>query len=236
MKMIKYSFLMGLAMMGLLSCGKIVKVYTPADDVIQEINVTGEFNGIVTNGIADVEYTDDNEGGAPSITLEASPDLAQATKIYVKNGKLIVTQSEQSRNFNGGGQATVKVSCPGVKSFKTEGVGDIKIIKLNTPSITLETDGTGDIDCKSLTCKTIRAVTDGTGDIEIKNLNCTDAEFITNGVADIEVKNINAENIKAISYGTGDITLAGRYNSLISNSYGTGDIDTKGLKLKNNNK
>lgn len=223
---------MGLAMMGLLSCGKIVKVYTPADDVTRQINVDGEFNGIVTDGIADVEYTDDNEGGAPSITLEASPDLAQTTKIYVKNGKLIVTQSEHSRNFNGGGHATVKVSCPGVKSFKTEGIGDIKIIKLNTSDITLQTDGTGDIDCESLTCNTIKAITDGTGDIEIKNLNCTDAELTTNGVADIEVKNINAENIKAISYGTGDITLAGRYNSLTSTSNGTGDIHTKGLKFK----
>lgn len=230
MKIMNYSIAICLSMMSFVSCGKIVTVYTPGDNVTKDIEIPGEFTGIVTDGITDVIYTD----GKPSITLEATPDVAAKTEVYLKKGNLIVTQVGNNRNnFNGNSRATIKISYPGVNTFKTTGTGDININSVGAQDIKLITEGTGDIECQSIECNSVTAETSGTGDIYFKGLTCDYANFNTSGVGDIVAKGISAGDVTATSYGTGDITLSGKCSSLNTDKKGTGDINTKGLKVNN---
>lgn len=228
MKFLKYSLLLAAATLPIISCSKIVKIHTSKDNVTKQIEISEAFSSIETYSVADVEYTD----GPASVTLIASPELAKTTQVFVKDGVLIVTQDEQSRNFNGGGKAVVKVSYPGIDTFKTLGTGDIEITSLNGKNVIMETAGTGDIECGSVKSTTLMASTHGTGNINLDKVDCTKADFSTNGTGDIEVKHITAQNVFAVTNGTGDITIAGECTYISSLNDGTGEIYTKGLKRK----
>ncbi|MDE6007181.1 MAG: DUF2807 domain-containing protein [Muribaculaceae bacterium] len=210
-----------------------IKIGTSQKDygeaVTTTVNITEDFNTIITSGITDIEFVP----GPVSMTLTAPEKIIDNIKIEVRNGTLYVEEKKgfEIKNFSNNFQAKLTVSAPSVSKFETTGIGDFEIKRLHEKEVSLITTGTGDISLQTARCTKLSAHGSGTGDIDISYLSCVVAECSTSGTGDITFTRLVADRLNGTTSGIGDITVSGECKEATLESSGMGDINRKGLEI-----
>ena len=206
--------LSALCALALISCtcnvrignGKNGKSVTCKGPVITQSFDLADFNAIVINGHADLEFTQTD--GTYGVSVRANEEVFQHLNYRVENGVLIL-ETINKVNIRAD-EFDVYVSAPKLVSMEVNGAVDAKMAALNQPeSLEIDVNGAGDLELKNVTVPELNVEINGAGDLDCKGLNV--------GQLSIEVN------------GAGDVELEGKAGSCKLNVSGAGDIDARKL-------
>jgi len=204
-----------LCVLALISCtwnvhlgnGKSGKSITCKGPVVTRSFDLADFNAIVINGHADLEFAQTN--GTFGVSVKASEEVFRHLDYHVENGTLYLDTVDKV-NIRAD-EFDIYISAPTLTSLVVNGAADAKIRSLNqTEKLDVEVNGAGDFELKNIAVPQLGIEINGAGDLECEGLNV--------GKLSIDVN------------GAGDVELAGKAESCILHVSGAGDIDARKLE------
>lgn len=181
------------------------------NEQVSEVRKVDDFSSIRIKSVANVEFT---QGDKYSLRLEGKEKWVKLTTTEVKNGCLVI-------DFERGEKRSVK-NINGLKLYIT------------APTLEeVELTGVGSLECKEplkLDDFTLRI--NGVGSAEVADLACSRFTISLNGVGDAEV-NVDCDYLKARMGGVGSLELKGSADEADISRSGIGSVNTKRLKIKN---
>lgn len=181
------------------------------NEQVSEVRKVDDFSSIRIKSVANVEFT---QGDKYSLRLEGKEKWVKLTTTEVKNGCLVI-------DFERGEKRSVK-NINGLKLYIT------------APTLEeVELTGVGSLECKEplkLDDFTLRI--NGVGSAEVADLTCHRFTVSLNGVGDAEV-NVDCDYLKARMGGVGNLELRGSAGEADVSRSGIGSLNTKRLKIKN---
>lgn len=206
--------LSALCALALISCtwnvhignGKNGKTITCKGPVVTRTFALADFNAILINGHADLEFTQTD--GTFGVSVTANEEVFQHLNYRVENGTLILETIDKV-NIRAD-EYDICISAPALTSIEVNGATDTKIAALNQP---------GNLEMEI----------NGAGDMELKNITVPELSVEINGAADLECKGLNVGKLSIAVNGAGDVELSGKAQSCTLNVSGAGDIDARQL-------
>lgn len=207
--------LSALCVLALLSCtwnvhlgnGKNGKTVTCKGPVVTKSFDLADFNAIVINGHADLEFAQTN--GTFGVNVKANEEVFQHLNYRVENSTLIL---ETVDNVNiRADEFDIYVSAPTLADIQINGAVDASVVALNQQ-------------------ETLHVQVNGAGDLELKNVTTPELAIQINGAADLECKGLNVDTLNIEVNGAGDVELEGKAESCRLHVSGAGDIDARKLE------
>ena len=210
--------------------------------VSQERNASN-FSGVTLDGIGDVNiYCGENF----KVVVTTDSNLQDILTTNVRGNILYIDQLKNT-NIRNVTKMIIDVHMPELKSFKSDGggnieirnnvaenvnvtlsgIGDIKIINGKTSNFEIIHSGGGNIDVNNYQAKNVNVTLSGIGDIKFGNGKTSDLRINHSGGGNIDAQNYEAENADVTLTGIGDIKIWATKSLKIKHS-GGGDILYKG--------
>ena len=186
--------------------GKNGKSVTCKGPVVTRSFELADFNAIVINGQADLEFTQTD--GSFSVSVKANEEVFQHLNYRVENGTLILETIDKI-NIRAD-EFDIYVSAPKLTKIEVNGAVDAKIAALKQQ-------------------EKLEIEVNGAGDIELKNLIVPELEVEINGAGDLDCKGLNVGKLSIVVNGAGDVELEGTAETCTLNVSGAGDIDARKL-------
>lgn len=181
------------------------------NEQVSEVRKVDDFSSIRIKSVANVEFS---QGDKYSLRLEGKEKWVKLTTTEVKNGCLVI-------DFERGEKRSVK-NINGLKLYIT--APTLEVVELT---------GVGSLECKEplkLDDFTLRI--NGVGSAEVADLTCHRFTVSLNGVGDADV-NVDCDYLKARMGGVGNLELRGSAGEADVSRSGIGSLNTKRLKIKN---
>ena len=201
--------LSALCALALISCtwnvhlgnGKNGKSVTCKGPVVTKSFDLADFNTIVINGHADLEFAQTN--GTFGVSVKANEEVFQHLDYHVENGTLFLDTVDKV-NIRAD-EFDIYISAPTLTSLVVNGAADAKILSLNqTEKLDVEVNGAGDFELKYITVPELSVEINGAGDLECEGLNVGTLSIDVNGAGDVELEG-KAESCQLHVSGAGDI-------------------------------
>lgn len=180
------------------------------DEKVSEVRKVDDFSSIKITSVANVIFT---QGDRYSLRLEGKEKWVKLTTTEVKNGYLVISfkKGEKSvKNING---LKLYVTAPTLEVVELTGVGSLECKEpLKLDDFTLRINGVGSAEVADLTCHRFTVSLNGVGDAEV---------------------NVDCDYLKARMGGVGSLELKGSADEADISRSGIGSVNTKRLKIKN---
>lgn len=201
--------------------------YNNGGDTSRSFNLSG-FSSVEQHGVANLTII--QTSGNYSIEVNGTPELVEATKVYIKNGILYINQDKS--NVKGRSHLNVVISMPSLESIKNHGVGNISIAQLNQNKLNIESVGVGNVRIEKLNCNSLDIDNRGVGNITIGG-KASDVTIDNRGVGNVNTIELDAENVSADNRGVGNIkcSVSGKFSA---STRGVGSISYKGKPRSKN--
>ena len=177
-------------------------------DVISKSFDFKDFDQIVINGHADVDFT---QSSTWEVTVRTQENILDWLD-YKVEGTTLVIETKDNREF----RATtydIVIQAPELKRLTVNGASDF-----NVKGLRME----GDLDVQ----------VNGAGDLDFEGVVCDSFSIEVNGAADANLKAIDiAKDLKVQVNGAGDVDITGNAMDVSLEVNGAGDIDATGLKV-----
>ena len=168
-----------------------------------------DFDQIVINGHADVEFT---QSSAYEVTVRTQENVLEWLDYKVDGTTLIIETKEhrdiRAKNYD------LFIQAPQLKKLTVNGASDFNIkdhLRMDG-DLTVQVNGAGDLDFNRITCNSFS--------MEI------------NGAADANLHSIDIlKNLKVVVNGAGDVEISGNAKDVTLEVHGAGDIDATGLQV-----
>lgn len=169
-----------------------------------------KFDKIKTGIVAEIVFVQDKTG-VSKIEVKGNDNLLDIVKYEVRNGTLHIDK-KKGYKVRGKVDLTVTVTGASLTELNNDGVGNVTIKSLDTPSFKLDSDGVG-----SCELGTIKA-----GYFEVES----------DGVGSTEIDKLTARNVKIDNSGVGSVSVSGTADNAVLVNSGVGSIEAGGLKCK----
>lgn len=181
------------------------------DERVNEVRKVDDFSSIRIKAVANVEFT---QGDKYSLRLEGKEKWVKLTTTEVKDGCLIIDfkrgEKRSVKNING---LKLYVTAPTLEEVELTGVGSLECKEpLKLDDFTLRISGVGSAEVDDLTCRRFNVSLSGVGDAEV---------------------NVDCDYLKARMGGVGNLELRGSAGEADVSRSGIGSLNTKRLKIKN---
>ena len=180
------------------------------NEQVSEVRKVDDFSSIRITSVANVIFT---QGDDCSLRLEGKEKWVKLTTTEVKNGYLVISfkKGEKSvKNING---LKLYVTAPTLEAVELTGVGSLECKEpLKLDDFTLRINGVGSAEVADLTCHRFTVSLNGVGDAEV---------------------NVDCDYLKARMGGVGSLELRGSAGEADVSRSGIGSVNTKRLKIKN---
>ncbi len=180
------------------------------NEQVSEVRKVDDFSSIRITSVANVIFT---QGDDCSLRLEGKEKWVKLTTTEVKNGYLVISfkKGEKSvKNING---LKLYVTAPTLEAVELTGVGSLECKEpLKLDDFTLRINGVGSAEVADLTCHRFTVSLNGVGDAEV---------------------NVDCDYLKARMGGVGSLELRGSAGEADVSRSGIGSLNTKQLKIKN---
>ena len=181
------------------------------DERVSEVRKVDDFSSIRIKAVANVEFT---QGDKYSFRLEGKEKWVKLTTTEVKDGCLIIDfkrgEKRSVKNING---LKLYVTAPTLEEVELTGVGSLECKEpLKLDDFTLRISGVGSAEVADLTCRRFTVSLNGVGDAEV---------------------NVDCDYLKARMGGVGSLELRGSADEADISRSGIGSVNTKRLKIKN---
>ncbi len=180
------------------------------NEQVSEVRKVDDFSSIRITSVANVIFT---QGDDCSLRLEGKEKWVKLTTTEVKNGYLVISfkKGEKSvKNING---LKLYVTAPTLEVVELTGVGSLECKEpLKLDDFTLRINGVGSAEVADLTCHRFTVSLNGVGDADV---------------------NVDCDYLKARMGGVGSLELRGSAGEADVSRSGIGSLNTKRLKIKN---
>ncbi len=206
-----------------------VTIRPDARTVTRDVRVNGNFNEIMSRGMADVEYRQ-TRGGRTKVEIVGPQNLVEY--VDVKSGRGIL-EIGMTRNISVRGSSNLKVivSGPGVEKVSMTGSGDLRIIgPFESRRFEIASQGSGDVRFDRMRSDDLSILMRGSGDVDGGLVDTERINISLMGSGDVEIPQITAQTIDVTLSGSGDIEIGGRAGNATYKLRGSGDIDASRLR------
>ncbi len=181
------------------------------NEQVSEVRKVDHFSSIRIKSVANVEFT---QGDKYSLRLEGKEKWVKLTTTEVKNGCLVIDfergEKRSVKNING---LKLYITAPTLEAVELTGVGSLECKEpLKLDDFTLRINGVGSAEVADLTCHRFTVSLSGVGDAEV---------------------NVDCDYLKARMGGVGSLELRGSAGEADVSRSGIGSLNTKRLKIKN---
>lgn len=181
------------------------------NEQVSEVRKVDDFSSIRIKSVANVEFT---QGDKYSLRLEGKEKWVKLTTTEVKNGCLVIDfergEKRSVKNING---LKLYITAPTLEEVELTGVGSLECKEpLKLDDFTLRINGVGSAEVADLTCHRFTVSLSGVGDAEV---------------------NVDCDYLKARMGGVGNLELRGSAGEADVSRSGIGSLNTKRLKIKN---
>ena len=177
-------------------------------DVISKSFDLKDFDQIVINGHADVDFT---QSSTYEVTVRTQENIFEWLD-YKVEGTTLVIEAKDHRDV----RATtydIVIQAPELKKLTVNGATDFNVKGLRMD---------GDLDVQ----------VNGAGDLDFEGITCNSLSIEVNGAADANLTSIDiARKLKVQVNGAGDVDITGSAVDVSLEVNGAGDIDATGLKV-----
>ena len=177
-------------------------------DVISKSFDLKDFDQIVINGHADVDFT---QSSTYEVTVRTQENIFEWLD-YKVEGTTLVIEAKDHRDV----RATtydIVIQAPELKKLTVNGATDFNVKGLRMD---------GDLDVQ----------VNGAGDLDFEGITCNSLSIEVNGAADANLTSIDiARKLKVQVNGAGDVDITGNAVDVSLEVNGAGDIDATGLKV-----
>ena len=178
-------------------------------DVISKSFDFKDFDQIVINGHADVEFT---QSSAYEVTVRTQENVLEWLDYKVDGTTLIIETKEhrdiRAKNYD------LFIQAPQLKKLTVNGASDFNIkdhLRMDG-DLTVQVNGAGDLDFDNVTCDSFSVEVNGAADA---NLHAIDIR----------------KDLKVQVNGAGDVNISGNAKDVTLEVHGAGDIDARGLNV-----
>ena len=169
-----------------------------------------KFDKIKTDIVADIVFVQD-KGATLKIEVKGNDNLLDIVKYEVKNGTLHIDK-KKGYKVTGKVDLTVTVTGQTLTELNNDGVGNVTIKSLDTPSFKLDSDGVGSCELGTIKADYFEVESDGVGSTDIAKLT--------------------AKNVKIDNSGVGSVSVSGTADNAVLDNSGVGSIEAGGLRCK----
>ena len=177
-------------------------------DIISKSFDLKDFDQIVINGHADVDFT---QSSTYEVTVRTQENIFEWLD-YKVEGTTLVIEAKDHRDV----RATtydIVIQAPELKKLTVNGATDFNVKGLRMD---------GDLDVQ----------VNGAGDLDFEGITCNSLSIEVNGAADANLTSIDiARKLKVQVNGAGDVDITGSAVDVSLEVNGAGDIDATGLKV-----
>lgn len=201
-----------------------------------ETRELGSFDAIDLRYPAQVTIV---QGEEASIQFTADDNLLPQLSSEVRNGELVIRNSEDSysQRVDPSERVVIQITVVTLERVQFQTTGDVEIETLTSPSLTLDLNGAGDITALDITVDDLRVDINGAGTLHIGG-TATDVRVDINGAGDFDADELAAKtaNIEINGLGDASIQVSDSLNAEINGAgsisyYGDPDVrsDVNGL-------
>ena len=177
-------------------------------DIISKSFDLKDFDQIVINGHADVDFT---QSSTYEVTVRTQENIFEWLD-YKVEGTTLVIEAKDHRDV----RATtydIVIQAPELKKLTVNGATDFNVKGLRMD---------GDLDVQ----------VNGAGDLDFDGITCNSLSIEVNGAADANLTSVDiARKLKVQVNGAGDVDITGSAVDVSLEVNGAGDIDATGLKV-----
>ena len=177
-------------------------------DVISKSFDFKDFDRIVINGHADVDFT---QSSTWEVTVRTQENVLEWLD-YKVEGTTLVIETKDHREIRSKTYDIV-IQAPELKKLTVNGASDFNVKGLRMD---------GDLDVE----------VNGAGDLDFDRITCNSLSVEVNGAADANLTSIDIlKKLKVQVNGAGDVEITGNAVDVSLEVNGAGDIDASGLKV-----
>ena len=177
-------------------------------DVISKSFDFKDFDRIVINGHADVDFT---QSSTWEVTVRTQENVLEWLD-YKVEGTTLVIETKDHREIRSKTYDIV-IQAPELKKLTVNGASDFNVKGLRMD---------GDLDVE----------VNGAGDLDFDHITCNSLSVEVNGAADANLTSIDIlKKLKVQVNGAGDVEITGNAVDVSLEVNGAGDIDASGLKV-----
>ena len=177
-------------------------------DVISKSFDFKDFDRIVINGHADVDFT---QSSTWEVTVRTQENVLEWLD-YKVEGTTLVIETKDHRDVRSKTYDIV-IQAPELKKLTVNGASDFNVKGLRMD---------GDLDVE----------VNGAGDLDFDQITCNSLSVEVNGAADANLTSIDIlKKLKVQVNGAGDVKITGNAVDVSLEVNGAGDIDASGLKV-----
>ena len=162
-----------------------------------------DFDQIVINGHADVEFT---QSSAYEVTVRTQENVLEWLD-YKVDGTTLIIETKEHRDI----RATTYdlfIQAPELKKLTVNGASDFNIkdhLKMVDSDLTVQVNGAGDLDFNRITCNSFSMEVNGAADAKLTSVDILkDLKIEVNGAGDVDVSG-NAKDVSLAVHGAGAI-------------------------------
>ena len=180
------------------------------DEKVSEVRKVDDFSSIRITSVANVIFT---QGDDCSLRLEGKEKWVKLTTTEVKNGYLVISFKKGEKSVKNIDGLKLYVTAPTLEAVELTGVGNLECKEpLKLDDFTLRINGVGSAEVADLTCHRFTVSLNGVGGAEV---------------------NVDCDYLKARMGGVGSLELKGSADEADISRSGIGSVNTKRLKIKN---
>jgi len=142
-----------------------------------------EFDGMVLNGVADVNI---HSSESYKVVVTTDSNIQDNIAITVDNNILRIDTEYNNFFWHNPPKVTIDIYTPELKNVELNGVGDIKILNGKSSDLKIKLSGVGDIDARNYEVENVNITLHGTGDIKVWATDTLTGKF--SGVGDVLYK------------------------------------------------
>ena len=177
-------------------------------DVISKSFDFKDFDQIVINGHADVDFT---QSSTWEVTVRTQENIFEWLDYKVEGTTLVIEAKDhrevRSKTYD------IVIQAPELKKLTVNGASDFNVKGLRMD---------GDLDVE----------VNGAGDLDFDHITCNSLSVEVNGAADANLTSIDIlKKLKVQVNGAGDVEITGNAVDVSLEVNGAGDIDASGLKV-----
>lgn len=225
MKKISLALLLGMAIISLPSCRKVVG-HGP---VVTENRNVSNFNSIRFDVPGDLYYTQANEY---KIEIEAQENIIKEIETYLVGDELKIRVNDHTR-LRSREDIRINVSAPALSALTLSGSGNVKVLQPYTPlNGKLVVSGSGNMSINRIETNTLDARVSGSGELMIFDGVADHEDADISGSGRIDFLGVRAKTASTKISGSGSVKLhvTDELNSKIT---GSGSVYYKGNPVVN---
>lgn len=204
------------------------KTIKASENVITKTEKLQPFEKISSDVVSNVAVTQSTDNRS-EIKITGPDNIVGLFQFEVKNGELNLSM-KPGYKWKEKITMQVEIASPKITEIENDGVGNLSLEKIKSPSLSVKSDGVGEISLSNIETGDLRIASEGVGSLSASAITATNTKISNGGVGSIEISGKSVKT-EIENSGVGSIE-AGDFKSetVVVDNDGVGSITANATK------